>query len=146
MALQDGSAFVRPVAAMTLADLLGAKALPDLEALAADANSLVRGAVAEALAGMAPLPAEGLEFLVRLAADSAAPVARIAAAALASRSDAPSLAPRRIETNPGALPAELREHAAAARAFLRRWLGELPGEKRDELEGPIQTLLRALAA
>ena len=83
MAREDGSAFVRPAAVTALADLLGAEALPDLETLAADANSLVRGAVAEALAGMPALPPRGASCSFALAADSAAPVARIASEALA---------------------------------------------------------------
>ena len=143
MAHEDGSAFVRPVALTALIDLIGANALADLCALADDANSLVRAGVAESLAGLPELAPGGIELLVRLSADSAAPVARAARESLAHRPDrVPSTcAEGRTPTSP---PLVCAEHAAAVRAFLSRWQGELP-EQRKDLAGALETLLRALA-
>jgi HEAT repeat protein len=141
LALQDPSAFVRPVATAALVELLGEQALPDLEALAGDTNSLVRAAVAEGLAGLPDVPPRGRALLVRLADDPAAPVARVASEALARLPEvavSPSASARL--TN---LPAELADHAPSVRAFLRRWLGELRG-RDGELGGAIQVVLRAL--
>ncbi|MFM7152294.1 MAG: HEAT repeat domain-containing protein, partial [Gemmataceae bacterium] len=49
MIREDPSAFVRPTAVQTLADLLGSEAKTELEAFAGDANALVREAVASVL-------------------------------------------------------------------------------------------------
>jgi HEAT repeat protein len=148
MAHHDPSAFVRPVAVSALAELLGIVALADLETLAGDPNSLVRGAVAEALGMIAGLPPEGRHLLVRLALDSAGPVVRAAREALRRIPDAPA-APLVEEAPPlPLLPPALREQASAARAFLHCWQTDLPAlpvPQRGELESALRTLLRALS-
>ncbi len=146
LAREDPSAFVRPVAVAGLVDLLGEQALPDLEELATDANTLVRVAVAEALGKRVPLPAAAHAVLSRLAVDQAAPVARAAQEALARQPEAPAAVPAAGETN-RLLPAALLEQAPAARAFLARWQAELPtlpGEERSRIEQALATLLEVL--
>jgi HEAT repeat protein len=146
MAQEDPSAFVRPVAVVALADLVGEQALDDLAEMASDANTLVRAAVAEALGKRGPLPAAAQAVLARLAADDAAPVARTAQEALARQPQTPEAAPPPPVTN-SQLPPGLLEQAPAARAFLARWQAELPlpqGEERARIEHALATLLGAL--
>jgi HEAT repeat protein len=146
MCHSDPGAFVRPCAVACLGRLLGAEALPDLRVLAADANTLVRAAVADALGRLAPLPAEGLALLTRLLDDE--PVAPAARAALA-RHDvaAPTVAaPSPVAAGTARLPAELRAQAPAARAFLRQWqAGLAAGDEASELRQALGQLLEALA-
>lgn len=144
MARHDASAFVRPVATSALVDLLGADAIPDLDELAGDANTLVRAAVAESLERLDPMPEAAQAILTRLAADPATNVERTAREALERR---PALAPVASGDGASALPADLREQAAAARAFLLRWkseLGTAPPEERQGVEQALATLLGVL--
>lgn len=118
VALEDPSAFVRPVAVSALAELGGVEALPDLERLAGDGNALVRGAVATALTALGE---EGRGLLARLMSDDAQAVARAAQEALARLPSAPD---PEVPAGPELVPASLRHQAVAARAFLKRWLAE----------------------
>jgi HEAT repeat protein len=144
MAREDPSAFVRPVAVGALVELVGEAALPDLDELAGDANTLVRSAVAEALGKRTPLPAAGQAILARLAADTAGPVARAAREALERQPVAAAAVPA---LPAGLLPAALCEQAAAARAFLLRWQADLPdgpAEERARIAQALATLLGVL--
>jgi hypothetical protein len=135
------------VAVAGLVDLLGEQALPDLEELATDANTLVRVAVAESLGKRIPLPPAAHAVLSRLAVDQAAPVARAAQEALARQPETPVALPAAGESN-RLLPPALLEQAAAARAFLARWQAELPAqpsEERARVEQALATLLEVLA-
>jgi HEAT repeat protein len=138
---QDPSAFVRPCAVACLARLLGEAALPDLEVLAGDANTLVRNAVADGLGRLAPLPAAGLALLTRLLDDE--PVAQAARAALARHDVEAPRAPARPPAS-SLVPTELQGQAPAARAFLRQWASAL--EAREEAAPLRQALATALAA
>ncbi len=139
----DSSAFVRPCAVACLTRLVGEAALPDLEVLADDANTLVRNAVADALGRLAPLPDKGLALLTRLLDDE--PVAQAARAALARHDvEAPPPSPR--PTSSSLVPAELQGQAPAARAFLRQWHSALTGrEDGAALHQALTTALEALA-
>ncbi len=136
-AFADPSAFVRPVAVSALADLLGREALADLGRLAGDGNALVRGAVAAALGRLGEA---GRELLARLARDEAQAVARSAQEGLAGL---PSLPEAEAPAGPALVPPGLRAQAAAARAFLKRWLAEGAAE---EIAGPLAAVVRALEA
>jgi HEAT repeat protein len=143
MARHDVSAFVRPVAVTALADLLGSEAVADLDELAGDANTLVRAAVAEAIQRLEPMPEAAQPILTRLASDPAANVGRTAREAL-ERSPQPVVMSGEMVSP---LPADLREQAAAARAFLARWKSELttaPPEERQRVEQALATLLGVL--
>src|SRR5262249_25675067 len=102
--------FVRPAAVACLARLLGAGALPELAALADDANVMVRRAVAQALGTLTPLPEEGQALLARLLADEG--VAAEARAALARHGVAPA---------GGARGAGARVRRRRGRGRTRRW-------------------------
>lgn len=144
MARQDSSAFVRPVAVSALADLMGADAVADLAELAGDANTLVRAAVAEAINRLDPVPQEAQAILVKLAGDPAANVERTAREGLGRRPRPEGEAQE--EGSP--LPSDLREQAAAARAFLARWRSELttaPADERQRVEQALATLLGVLS-
>jgi HEAT repeat protein len=148
MAHEDASAFVRPVAVAALTDLQGEQALPDLGVLASDANTLVRGAVAEALGKRGALPQEGQAILARLAVDAAAPVAKMAQEALARQPETPAALALPALAH-SLLPLALLDQAAAARAFLARWQAELPAQdsaERARVEQALATLLGVLAS
>jgi HEAT repeat protein len=144
MARQDASAFVRPVAVTALVDLVGAEAVADLDELANDANTLVRAAVAEAINRLDPLPESAQAILTRLAADPAANVERTAREGL-DRQSRPVTTASCEGGSP--LPSDLRDQAAAARAFLLRWRSELttaPADERQRIEQALATLLGVL--
>jgi HEAT repeat protein len=145
MCYSDPSAFVRPCAVACLGRLLGATALPDLEALADDANTLVRNAVADALGRLSPLPPRGLAVLTRLLDDG--PVAQAARIALSRHEDTTS-ASEPASAQPIALvPPELQGQVPAARAFLRQWQAGLPAEdETGELRRALGLLLTTLTA
>jgi HEAT repeat protein len=148
MCQQDVSALARPAAVMTLTDLLGVEALPDLRPLADDANPAVRAAVAAALGRIEPLPAEGLKLLARLLADDA--TAQAAREALAQHAVSPEAAAALLPRPPASLvPLELQAQVAAARAFLKHWRARLsnldgPAHDRAELERALGVLVRVL--
>jgi HEAT repeat protein len=69
IAYSDSNPFVRPQAVITLTNLLGQDALPDLVALADDLNLHVRRAVAQSLAEIDYLTPEGKRALLQLAGE-----------------------------------------------------------------------------
>lgn len=143
MIREDVSAFVRPVAVSTLGDLVGADALPDLEELVGDANSLVRAAVAEVLGKLQPLPGRGRDLAVRLSADDASPVVRLAREILERVPGEVPCIPVVKCPVPEQVPVELHDQVPAARAFLARWRAGLGGEQVD-LGRALDLVLQAL--
>jgi len=69
IAYSDPNPFVRPQAVITLTNLLGQEALPDLVELADDVNLHVRRAVAQSLAEIDHLSPAGKRVLLKLAND-----------------------------------------------------------------------------
>jgi HEAT repeat protein len=114
------------------------EALPDLDRLSGDANALVRAAAAEAMGRLVPLPDAARQTLTRLVGDESLAVARAAQEALLAQ-PLPVVAPT---PTPSSLPACLREQAAAARAYLRRWRDEGPA---GDVAAALDTLLRELS-
>jgi HEAT repeat protein len=149
MCQQDASAFVRPCAVETLARLLGLQALPDLQALANDTNTLVRRAVADALGRLKPLPPEGQELLARLLADEA--VTRVSVQTPPRPNGQAKVETLRPLEEMALVPDELWSQVPAARAFLQRWQSHLPLLAADhdsaemaEIEKALNVLLGAL--
>ncbi|MFQ3651240.1 MAG: hypothetical protein SNJ75_12970, partial [Gemmataceae bacterium] len=113
--------------------------LADLERFSMDSNTLVRTAAAEALGKLLDVAPESRTILNRMIGDEALAVARVAQEALLKAPQPPAAPPLTAESSP--LPADLREQAPAARAYLQRWRSHRPPEK---IAVALDTLLEVL--
>jgi HEAT repeat protein len=144
MALEDPSAFVRPVAVTALGDLVGCEAAREMQPLLSDANALVRQAAVEVLGKQPPSPLVR-EQLASLVDDPVGAISRIARQTLTrlQQIEEPPLPEVPVPEGPSVLPCELRIQASAARGFLERWQAGVE-EPKGDLAQALNMLLQAL--
>jgi HEAT repeat protein len=134
IAYSDPNPFVRPQAVLTLTNLLGQEALPDLVELSDDLNLYVRRAVAQCLAEVDYLTPKAKAALIRLANDE--DTAEFAQEAL-KKHDLESVHPM-PKTEPvikAPVPEDLRAESQSLLTLLETWQESLPDlQQRFELE------------
>ena len=148
---QEGNPYLRAQAVSSLQALAGEQAMPDLLALIADPNTLVRQAALLGLDRYGKLPAEALAQINGLLAAEPVPEIAGAARAILARHayTGPASGGEAQAVPPPLVPASLSAQAPALLAALERWQEELPslasGHSLEEL-GALDAALSAVIA
>lgn len=150
IAYSDPNPFVRPQAVLTLTNLIGQEALPDLVELADDLNLHVRRAVAQSLAEVDYLTSQAKAALIRLANDE--DTAEFTREAL-EKHDLSATRPMPI-TEPAVkapVPEDLRVESESLLALLKIWQESLPDlqhkfdlERLSDVDQALSTLIVVL--
>ncbi|MFW5714519.1 MAG: HEAT repeat domain-containing protein, partial [Brevefilum sp.] len=150
IAYSDPNPFVRPQAVITLTNLLGQDALPDLIYLSDDLNLHVRRAVAQSLAEIDHLTPEGKRALIKLASEE--DTAEFIYPVL-EKHDLSAVHPIPIPEDKlkGPVPDRLRDDKGALLDLLETWQKALPElqnnfelEELSDVDHALSTLIVTL--